>query len=48
MLMIPDLIGYSLTNQMALEYTNFSTTNMMDIKSEKVLDEIELLGISKK
>lgn len=48
MLMIPDLIGYHLTQSMALEYTNFSTTNMMDLKTKKVIDDIESLGISKK
>lgn len=48
MLMFPDLIGYYLTNEIALEYTNFSTTNMMDVKSSKAIKDIEKLGIAKK
>lgn len=47
MLMIPDLIGYYLTQQIALEYTNFSTSNLMHIDTHAPIDEIQKLSISK-
>ena len=45
--MIPDLIGYYLTNEIALEFTNFSTSNLMDVKTHKLIDGIEQIGIPK-
>lgn len=45
--MIPDLIGYYLTKEIALEYTNFSTTNLMDIRTHQPIDLIDKLNIPK-
>lgn len=47
MVMIPDLIGYYLTKEIAMEYTNFSTTNLMDVKTGEPIEVIEKLNIPK-
>ena len=45
-LMIPDLFAYFLTGKKRLEYTNASTTNMLDAKTKKINTEVlDKLGI---
>ncbi|MBR3594481.1 MAG: rhamnulokinase [Clostridia bacterium] len=45
-LMIPDLFAYFLTGKKRLEYTNASTTNILDAKSKKIdAGMLERLGI---
>ncbi len=45
-LMIPDLFAYFLTGKKRLEYTNASTTNILDAKSKTINKELlERLGI---
>lgn len=45
-LMIPDLFAYFLTGEKRLEYTNASTTNMLDAKTKKINTELlDKLGI---
>ncbi|MFA7435607.1 MAG: rhamnulokinase family protein [Bacilli bacterium] len=44
-LLLPDLIAYYLTGNMATEKTNFSTTNLMNANTYDVIDEVEKLNI---
>ncbi|WP_394903592.1 rhamnulokinase [Clostridium butyricum] len=47
-LMVPDYLNYLLTGKMVNEYTNMSTTQLLDIKTNKLSDElIEITGFNK-
>ena len=46
MLLMPDLFAYFLTGKKRLEYTNASTTNLLDAKTKKINTELlDKLGI---
>lgn len=46
LLMMPDLLGYYLTGEIATEYTNATTTGLLDVRTQKWSREImEALGI---
>lgn len=44
-LMLPDYLSFLLTNVMRMEITNFSTTNLMNMNSKKIIEEIKLIDI---
>lgn len=47
-LMVPDYLNYLLTGKMVNEYTNMSTTQLLDIKTNKLSDElVEITGFNK-
>jgi len=47
-LMVPDYLNYLLTGKMVNEYTNMSTTQLLDIKTNKLSDElVEVTGAHK-
>ncbi len=47
-LLIPDLIAYFLTGEMRMEYTNASTTNLLNAKTHELDDEVlKIAGLDK-